>query len=589
MSLGKQLEGAPEEFARAAVTLAIRRFGLPGELEASAFVDGFGDLGIDGIAIALDGIPLQTADSIPDNIAPDAALDIMFMQSKRPEIIKKDDIVLFGNAVRTFLTIGEDNLLKLKPSEEILAHWRVIHELRTRFPAAAEAADITMLFAYGGHWKDFNSVNIHRDNVLMDIRNALPSARVEFEIWGLDQLQDADCRFGDGAVRTLENIQLMPLPPGPASGYIGYVNAQSLVDFASSPRTGKAGGKRTADDFMFLDNVRAFIGVDHDKSEKYNPGAFGLKATLERGEHGSIITGHNGIVVVADKARLDANAIELTNAQIVNGCQSTHVMVAYSGRLKDCHLPVKIIVTQDEDTRDLIAIASNTQAEVGNYDILARMPNVKSLELVLGAAAVPLNERVWFQRRRNQTIDFPEVWDRKPWHRVVQPRHLLDAFASTILQMPHTAHDEPRKVVKLAHDGIAFHPDHEPVLYRLLAWMIVTGRRWAYRRDRNWKDQFEHAGGRTYPARHQYIWALWNITVLSSEMAQPLDIDRGRQAHDTFRAALEQLLYQGDAFGDLAGQAVDDAVPKGRRLNADLVRTKMFTDSVAAAAARLRT
>ena len=93
MSEGSRLDGSPEEFARAAVTLAIRRFGLPGELEASAYVDGFGDLGIDGIAIALDGMPLADVDDIPDFLpGDDAGLDILFVQSKRPDKIKQNDI-----------------------------------------------------------------------------------------------------------------------------------------------------------------------------------------------------------------------------------------------------------------------------------------------------------------------------------------------------------------------------------------------------------------------------------------------------------------------------------------------------------------
>ena len=55
---------SPAEFAKSAIRLAIRRFGLPRALEESAFVDGFGDLGIDGLAMALGDTPLTDPDAI---------------------------------------------------------------------------------------------------------------------------------------------------------------------------------------------------------------------------------------------------------------------------------------------------------------------------------------------------------------------------------------------------------------------------------------------------------------------------------------------------------------------------------------------
>ena len=534
-------------------------------------------------------MPLADVDDIPDFLpGDDAGLDILFVQSKRPDKIKQNDIVLFGNAVRTFLTLNQGDLLRLKPSSQLLGHWQVIHRLRQLVPQVAAAADIKLLFVYSGQWKDFQGVNIRRENVLADLSNALKSSRAEFEIWGLDQLQEINRRYGDGAVRTLRGIQLMPLPPGTASGYIGYVKAQRLVDFVSTPNSGRNKKYRTADNFMFLDNVRAFLGVDHQAAPRDNPGALGLKATLERGEATSIIAGHNGIVIVADKARELEDAIELTNAQIVNGCQSTHVLVSYSGQLEACYLPLKIVVTENEDLKDIIAIASNTQSEVDNYDILARLPNVKALELELAPDAVPLDERVWFQRRRNQRIDFPPHWNKDVWQRVIRPRHLLDAYASTVMAMPHTAHSDPRKVVNLARDGNAFNPEHEPMVYRALAWMIVTGRQWAFRHKRNWQDRYEYSGGKAYAARHQYIWALWNIAVPDPEAVTSANINRSRHVHDRFKSVLDQLMRNSDTLGDLAGHAVDNAVPSDRRLNADLVRTKVFTENIAEATAKLR-
>jgi hypothetical protein len=360
--------GSPSTFAKSAIRLAIRRFGLPSALEATAFVDGFGDLGIDGLAMAIGDTPLISPEDVAAGAEGTGTLDLLLVQSKRPETIWQDDVVLFGNAVRTFLTIEEETLKKLKPSDRLLAQWSLLRDLRKAKPGLVEAADITLLFVYGGSWQDYKPINVRRETVLADIGGALPKARVEFEIWGVDQLDQMHRDYGDGYVRTLKRTSLLPMPPGTLEGFIGYVAAQALVDFVSPPSGGRKAKGRKADDFMFADNVRAFLGVDQHQAERENPGAVGLKATLERNGNSTVIGAHNGIVIVADTAEQSGDAVKLINAQIVNGCQSSYVLLGHSGRLEDCYLPVKIVVTEDEAIKDSIAIASNTQAEVDSYE-----------------------------------------------------------------------------------------------------------------------------------------------------------------------------------------------------------------------------
>ena len=154
--------------------------------------------------------------------------------------------------------------------------------------------------------------------------------------------------------------------------------------------------------------------------------------------------------------------------------------------------------------------------------------------------------------------------------------------------MPEAAHANPRQVMDLARNGIAFHPEHDPALYRALAWMIVTGRRWARRHDRRWQDRFEHASGQAYPARHHYVSALWHLVDPYPDATQLPDIDRIRPVQDRFSEVVTKLLGDGERFGNLAGRAVDEAVPSGRRLNADLARTKSFAVDVLAKARELR-
>lgn len=596
----KKRWSSPAGFAETVVRLAVRRFGLPDALEATAFVDGIGDLGIDGLGLALDNVALTSVDDVEPALGIDGegrseeppTLKALFVQSKRPDRIGQDDVVLFGHAVHTFLTTSAADMKRLKPSPRLAEQFAILEALRARRPEVVDAADVSIVFGYGGIWQDFTAVNLRRENAVDALRKALPKARVEFEIWGADHLVECGERFGPAARRRLDGVRLIELPAGPAPGYIGCVAAQALVDFVSSPARQKGRTVRRADDFMFDDNVRAFLGTSQRNAERENPGAVGLDTALARGQSASVVLGHNGIVVVADAGTLadDGSSIELTGAQVVNGCQTSHVLVARSGKLDGCWLPVKIVLTDDEALKDMIAIASNTQAEVDSYDTLARLPNVRALEPEFSRAAIPLHERIWLQRRRNEPIDFPAHWESPDWLRVVRPRHLLDAFAATMAGAPEIAHGNAQATLDLARNGIAFHPEHDPTLYRALGWLVVTGRRWARRHGRNWQDRLTYAGPQAYPARHQFVSALWHLVDDIPEATTTGDLDRSGPVQERFETVVARLQAQasGERLGDLAGAAVDAAVPPGRRLNADLVRTKHFSEQVIARAKELK-
>src|SRR5262249_16105535 len=149
-----------------------------------------------------------------------------------------------------------------------------------------------------------------------------------------------------------------------------------------------------------------------------------------------------------------------------------------------------IVLTGEEKLKDAIILASNTQAAVDDYDMLARNEGLKELQHIFQRGEASPPERLWLQRRRNEPVDWPEHWEWRDWQRVLRPRNLLDAYAAALLGAPHLAHGNPAAVLNLARNGTVFDPAHEPTLYRALGWLIVTGRKWAQRHDKKWQDRF---------------------------------------------------------------------------------------------------
>ncbi len=582
MASGGKNWNTPAHFARSATRLGLRDYGFPSELVARAHVDGFGDLGLDGVGIAIDDTPILESADVAEALAVPAAsrvLRIFMLQAKRKDIIMEADAILFGSAAQKFLTLGHDDIKRLKPNPDALAQWECYDAVRKADPALAAQAHVTLLFAYRGDWRDFNTVNTARTQSETNIRNALPQVRVEFVVWGDEAIIAAGRRVGPEFKKRLSGVKLLPLPPGAAEGYLGYVTGQGLVDLVSR----KAGGKLQAQDFFFFDNVRAFIGTNNDRN---NPGAFALDKTIAGGKAARVLLCHNGVVIVASGGQLTASgdAIELSSPQIVNGCQSTNVLVNNAAKLGDCHVPIKIVITEDEDLKDAIVLASNTQAAVDDYDMLARNQGLRDLQTVFDRGEAQLHERIWLQRRRDEPIDWPEHWTNRDWARVMRPRHLLDAYAAAIRAMPHTAHDKPGKILELAQSGEAFGDEHEPTMYRALGWMVVTGRRWARRHNRKWQDLYTHSGPGSYPARHQFIHALWRIADAQPDAIAAPHIAKSGAADQRFQLLIKTLIDHGDALGDAAGEALEAAGKAKGGLNRDLATRLYFTTAVAEAA-----
>ena len=69
---------------------------------------------------------------------------------------------------------------------------------------------------------------------------------------------------------------------------------------------------------------------------------------------------NNGVTIVARKLQRVGHEFQIEDFQIVNGCQTSHVIVLNRGPENDATLlPVKIIATEDEEVTRQVIIASN--------------------------------------------------------------------------------------------------------------------------------------------------------------------------------------------------------------------------------------
>ncbi len=149
---------------------------------------------------------------------------------------------------------------------------------------------------------------------------------------------------------------LLPDIPKINQSYLGYVEYDEYLKLI----VGENGEIRKN---VFYDNVRDYQGDNEVNLE--------IAETVKSAADKFILL-NNGVTIICKKLTNLRNKFTLTDYQIVNGCQTSHVLY-YNKDLVNANLqiPIKLIETLDEDTVNNIIKATNRQTEVTNEQLIA--------------------------------------------------------------------------------------------------------------------------------------------------------------------------------------------------------------------------
>src|SRR5262249_4070412 len=112
---------------------------------------------------------------------------------------------------------------------------------------------------------------------------------------------------------------------------------------------------------------------------------------------------NNGVTVVARDVNKVGTRFRLRDYQIVNGCQTSHILHFNQDRLADSiFVPLKLIVTVDPDVTNQIIQATNRQTEVKLEAFESLAPFQKRLEESYLALSRTREEPLYYERRSKQ-------------------------------------------------------------------------------------------------------------------------------------------------------------------------------------------
>ncbi len=256
----------------------------------------------------------------------------------------------------------------------------------------------------------------------------------------------------EARVKLIEFFGMPEMPDIPQS-YVGIVNAH---EFVSKLLIDKEGNVKHG---VFEENVRAFLGENNEVNSK-------IKNTLLNENKKKLFSVlNNGITVVAPELTVIPNLkeIDITNYQIINGCQTSNTLLLALDELdNDVNVVVKFIESPNiEVSADIIA-ATNSQSDVVSESFHGLKNKAKLVQSYFDAknGSISSENKIYFERRENQ-------YKHNGYQstRIFSIRELARCYSAMFLNQPHLSARYVNNIFANSGDNLFKNDDCESLYY----------------------------------------------------------------------------------------------------------------------------
>lgn len=534
-----------EQFEHFASYLVTRRHYSDAVFSTGDVVTGSGsDTGIDAISIIVNNSLVTDPGSIDNLLEVNGYLDVTFIlvQAERSSSFDMQKIGQFGFGVQDFF--GSSKLVKneaVKNASEIM---NAIYDKSPKFKKGNPQC--FLYYITTGRWTNDQNLTIRSEAEVNSLTATNNFRKVEFHPIGADQIQNLYNQAKNAVQREFEfgRRNVVSGIGGVKEAHLGYMPALDFLKLVCDER-----GELV--ESLFYENVRGWHGYNQINSE--------IRVTLASPSKDRFVLMNNGVTIIAREMMVTGDRFTIRDFQVVNGCQTSHVL--YDDRdLLDVSvkIPLRIISTQDDNVREAIITATNRQTEVKQEQFFALTSFSKKLEAFLQTYGE--DKSLYYERRAHQ-------YDSQAMEktRIIPHQNLVRSVGAIILREPHRATRTYRLLEAQVGRTIFTEADHlEP--YYVSAYAL-------------WKLEYLFRN-RKIPA--SYKPARYHILLVACLLidVKPL---RPLNANDTQRRCkviAEKLWADGDAIFMKAVELVGKVA--GGDLGRDSIRTEPMTERILA-------
>lgn len=416
-------------------------------------VAGGNDLQLDGVIVMANGILVESTEEVDDLAKTNKYLDaeFVFIQTKMGSDFAGAEISNMFYGVRDLFadvpSLPRNELLAEK--ESVIKH---IYSKSALFRHGNPR--LRMYYVTTGRWQDDDKIlaRIQNEIATLEELNIFQSPP-EFTPIDARRLQQYFNRSQNALTKTIlfANRVTLPAIDGVRESYLGYLPAKEYLDMISDENGNLLRG-------LFYENVRDFQGENPVNKE--------IEDTLRGSGKDSFVLLNNGITVVSEDLGKTGDRFTVSGFQVVNGCQTSHVLFNNRDRVTDLVLlSIKLIVAPVDELRNQVIKATNRQTMVKTEELSALTDFQKALERYY--EAVPEEHRLYYERRSQQFRSVPGLEK----IRIVSISTQIRAFASMFLDRAHQASRYYGSLLKDIESTI-FVDGHFPVAYYVSAYAL---------------------------------------------------------------------------------------------------------------------
>ena len=418
-------------------------------------VGGADDMGIDGLAIKVNGIFVSTKQDIDElvELNKQISIEFLFIQSKNKDKLDSGEYGKFADGIIDFLADEHHEphnekiqaLLQLKDylfSDDIILRWK-------------QNPIVRIYYIIFGHWRDNKHFEAKANKLKQDIIALQSYGDAFFKYIDSTELKKmcGEIENSFSAVMTVIDDFSLTEVSGVNNSLVVLLAAPELIKMVTTD-------EQMLRQSLFTDNVRDYQGNTDINTDIMN--------TIQNSPSNFALL-NNGITIVCTSVRTGNRKITLSNPQIVNGCQTCNVLFdAYTQGLdlSKVTLLAKIIATEKDEVTSAIIRGTNSQNVVYNEAFETTRDFHKNLEeffTVMQSDDSP--NRIYYERRSRQYARDNSI----PSTRIIGLKALTQSFVSVFMQSPHFGTSHEAILLKkyknsIYVDGQSFYPYYTAAL-----------------------------------------------------------------------------------------------------------------------------
>ncbi len=408
-----------------------------------------GNPGIDGLAIVINEHLVNSNEEVDFFAKTSGRMDVrfVFLQAKTGSKFEMGEIGNFIFAVKDFFSSAPTYMTndKVNQLRELKNYIYEKHSIRFE-----KNPSCLMYYATTGKWDNPAILQGRIDAEVGDLSGLCLFNEVNFIPFDSEKVRSLYLQLKRKSIKGInfEKHTILPAIEHVQEAYIGILPCKEYLKLISDDQ----GNMQKS---LFYDNVRDFQGFNAVNSDIQ-------KTLIDEGINNRFGLLNNGITIVAKSINKVGSFFNVKDFQIVNGCQTSHVINLNRDKIPDIErifIPIKLIVTEDLEVTNDIIKATNWQTEVKKEAFESLYPFHKKLEEFYLNYDKEKERRIYYERRSKQ-------YDNQPISKtkIITLTSQIKSFIAMFLNSPHSTHRYYGELLE-AHKTRIFIENHSPLPY----------------------------------------------------------------------------------------------------------------------------